>query len=418
MKSTRLIVLAVLVGMTAFAQQVTSSSGSPILVQPRLVAPGSIPFHLKALIMDKDDPSHPTQVEMFWVAPNRWRRTIESPEFSQILIVDGDKVSEKDSERYMPLSIHTLVTAMVDPDPILKLVRPGGLAVTKASGTADESGQGCYEIRPGSGKICGRSRYGLAESVKAMGQSITFTEYREFAGKRVARRLIYSPEHGYVLNAQIWELAELKNPEASLFVVEEPTPREERIQVEAVSEDELRAHAISKPEIIWPQALDGKTAGKSSFFVSIDPDGIVRDTAIVYSDNERTDDSARTQISKWKFKPVMRDGVAVQVEAVLNFELNTRKYGPAEPLSDAEARQLATNIVEPEFPPQVQGAAATCSTRIAVDVDGKMIEAISGECPREAWFPCYQSLGKWHFSPIMENGQPRPYRAEIKFKVP
>jgi hypothetical protein len=36
----------------------------------------------------------------------------------------------------------------------------------------------------------------------------------------------------------------------------------------------------------------------------------------------------------------MKDGVRVQAEAILNFHFDTRAYGPAKPLTDAEVRKL------------------------------------------------------------------------------
>jgi hypothetical protein len=134
------------------------------------------------------------------------------------------------------------------------------------------------------------------------------------------------------------------------------------------------------------------------------------------SANERADDSARRQILKWKFKPPMKDGVPVQAEAILTFTLNTRAWGPADPLTDAEVRKLVSNMVEPEFP---AGAAAgtTYTLRAAIDHEGNLIEVIAGEGPPKLYSPCYQAIKKWHFSPFMQAGAPRPYRAQIVFQV-
>jgi outer membrane lipoprotein-sorting protein len=74
----------------------------PSIVQATLVAPGSTPFHLKATITERGDPTYAARVEIFWLAPDKWRRTIQSQEFSQTLIVNGDKVFEQDSDDSFP----------------------------------------------------------------------------------------------------------------------------------------------------------------------------------------------------------------------------------------------------------------------------------------------------------------------------
>jgi len=42
-----------------------------------------------------------------------------------------------------------------------------------------------------------------------------------------------------------------------------------------------------------------------------------------------------------------------------------------------------------------------------VDVEGKVIESIAGDGPRELYQPCSQAIGNGTFSPIIEGGKPR-----------
>ena len=183
-------------------------------------------------------------------------------------------------------------------------------------------------------------------------------------------------------------------------------------------EAELRRLALQPTDVIWPQVLeDNNTAGETSYYVSVDRSGQVREILPLSVAVERADDSARRQIVKWKFKPLVKDGVAVQAEAVLSFHYDTRAYGPPTPLTDAEVRKLATDTVDPEFPPGT-APGATCNIRIAVDSEGIVIEEIAAGGDPGLATPCMQAIGKWHFSPILEGGKPRPYRAEITFRAP
>jgi hypothetical protein len=399
-----------IVAVTAFAQSVAPAR----VVQATLTEPGGTPFYLQAAITERSDPSEHVEVEMSWVAPDTWRRRIQSAEFSQTLIVNGNKVFEEDSADYFPLGIQTLVTAMVDPRPVLDAVRPGDRLMTKANGAANESGKMCFGPNF---KMCGTSPYGLTETVGAPGRSVDFMDYQKFNGKRVARRLIYHIDAGDSFQAQILTLGELKKYDEDRFSIPEPTPAQKQIRSVIVPETELRDLALQPTEIIWPQVLDGSIEGETSYYVSLDRSGQVRETLPLSVANERANDSARRRIMKWKFKPVVRDGIPVQAEAVLNFHFNTRAYGPASPLTDAEVRKLASNVVDPVFPAGV-ASGSTFTIAVAVDADGDVIESIAGDGPRELYRPCSQAIGKWHFSPILEDGKPRPYRAQITCRVP
>jgi len=194
-------------------------------------------------------------------------------------------------------------------------------------------------------------------------------------------------------------------------------PTQEPTHTVIIGENALRKLALQPLEIIWPQVLDGPTTGQTSYRVVLDPLGNVSEVLPLSMFVERANDSAQRQIMRWKFKPFVRDGAAVQAEAVLTFHFDTRAYGPAAPLTEAEVRKLASGIVNADYP-RGTATGTTCSLRIAVDSDGYLIEVIDNKCPRELSIPCLDAIRKWHFSPIIENGQPRPYRAEVTFRAP
>jgi hypothetical protein len=371
---------------------------------------------LKAVITERGDPTSKTEVEIFWMAPDKWRRTIQSQtEFSQTLIVNGDKVFEHDSDGYFPLWSQTLVSAMVDPRPVLDAFRPGDRLITKANTGADESGKVCF---PPAFKMCITGHYGLLESVGAAGHSLDFTDYHDFHGKRVARLLVYHVDPGDSYKAEVTELNDLKKPDDRLFFIAQPTTPDQQIRSMTLPEAELRGMALQPLEIIWPQVLDGATTGKTSYYVSVDRSGRVAEVLPLRVAAERADDVARRQIMKWKFKPASEDGVALQAEGVLNFDFDTRAYGPANSLTDVEVRKLASTIVEPTFPPGAAPSGSTHAFWIAVDEEGNVIETIGGEGPHELYAPGMQALGKWRFPPMIVDGKAVPYRAQIIFRVP
>jgi hypothetical protein len=367
---------------------------NPGLAQAALTAPGSPPFHLKAVITERGDPTSKTEVEIFWKAPHKWRRTIQSEtEFSQTLIVNQRRRFEENSGDYFPLWSQTLVAAMLNPKPFLDAYKPGDLLLTKANEAS-------------------------RESVGAARRHVDFLNYQYFHDVGVARILSYKIDPGDSYQARIIELSDLDpQTDPKLFYIGHPTPRRKQIRSVAVTERELRHRARQLLKIIWPQVLDGMVTGVTSYYVSTDRRGQVREVLPLSLTAERADDSARRQIMKWKFKPPQRHGARVQVEGVLKFSFDTRAYGPAEPLTDEEARKLASNIEEPVFPPGI-ASGATFTIRIAVDINGDVIESIAGDGAHEIYPACAAALRHWRFRPIMENGQPRPYRAQIVCRVP
>ena len=395
--------------------QEPSAASIPVIVTGTLIAPGNPPFQLEANFTEGNDPDSVGQMEMMWLAPDKWRRTLDVNHFSQTLVVNGDNVFEMDSDDYFPVAVNALISAMLDPKQILDAHRPEDRSSTMANGQSLESGVICFDPNK---RICIRGRYGLMEVVGIPGHSITFTRYLSFEGMRIARLVTDTVGVGESLSAEITELKELRNPDESLFAVPEATPKDRQIRSVVLSEADFRSLASSTPEIIWPQVLDGQTIGTASFYVSIDRTGAVREVRPIHTDNERSNDSARNQIMRWKFRPAISDGNPVQAESVLSFTLNTRAFGPPDVLSDSEVRKLVTNMVDPVFSAGIAPSGTTYSLWAAIDSDGNLIEAIACHGPPELWGPCYDAIRKWHFNPIMENGQPGPYRAEITFQVP
>jgi hypothetical protein len=403
-----------MVATTGTAQQQPESSQVVRLVQGTLVEPGSPPFHLQAQISE-DGGAPETFIELFWQAPDRWRRTIQSDHFTQTLVVNGNKVFEDDSQMYMPPEIQILLTAMVDPQPIIAALQPGDLVMTKANGASLESGVTCFDPAR---RMCIQTAFGLMESVGAQGRAVDFADYHKFHGKRIAWRLKHTISAGDYFTAKITSLDDLKSADEDQFAVTEPTPQEKRLRVEMLGEAELRSLAAEAPEIVWPQVLDGAVTGKASFFISLDTTGKVREALPLKTANERSNDSAIRQIMRWKFRPATREGLPVQAEGTLNFDIDTRAAGPKDVLSDAEARKLASNVVEPVVPAGSVAPGALYKIWIAVDADGIVIEKIIAEAPPGVDFGTVdRALRQWRFKPLFVDGKPQPYRALLELHL-
>ncbi|HLK08178.1 MAG TPA: energy transducer TonB [Candidatus Angelobacter sp.] len=411
----------------------------------QLTAPGSTPFHLKATIAELDSPDsdYKAEVEMYWVARDQWRRTLKSPDFSQTIIVNGGKIAEQNQGDYFPLWLNEFVIAMFDLAPAQikqsKALMPDMTAVQKKAaknlppalrGLRLDTGTQCVRNQEPAGippiqnniftTVCFRNPPGLLESVSSPGFQAEFRDFKEFHGKNVARRISQEPEPGTKIEARVTELTDVKESDPAMFSVQAPSAMHERAVMMRVSEGVARGLLLTAPEIAWLPVRDGKTNGTFSLVVSVDKEGHVRETWPLNSDNPFPQDQARKAVSEWRFKPLMMEGVPVQMESVLTFAFQTRIGDPIPVLSDADGRKLAIETAEPSFVLAKKPATGTQFTvRVAVNEEGQVIGLKNiNNLDMALLGPANVALHKWRFRPYIHDGKPDRFDTDITFKVP
>lgn len=304
-----------------------SDTAKQAVERSQITLPGSRPFHLRAKVVEATNPendSYNAEIEEYWLAPDKWRRTVKTAEFSQTVIVNGDMVSEQLAGDYYPNWLRTLVNAIFDPGSALQ-----GVDMSKSSDNP----------RPRSTKFCRRFSFragippvnnvfstfcfdgGLLDSVNAPGYAAEYKSYEEFAGKNVAREVREYIEPGTELEASIDELSELNNPDESLFSPQQSTGQ---LQTLVVTEEALREMSVTAPAMDWPAIRGGKSSGVLSIYLCIDRNGHVRETYALNSDHPEMSDAARKQVMNWQFKPASGGGTPVQVESILTFSYQAR----------------------------------------------------------------------------------------------
>jgi outer membrane biosynthesis protein TonB len=395
--------------------------------ESKLTLAGGAPFHLKAHITNAGTPKpeYTADVEEFWVSPEKWRRTVQVTNFSQTLVVNGDKVSEKISGDYYPFWLHDMVTALFDPLPMADQLKgmQGQLEIPEDSAKSNSclNMQVKVGIAPAQNNLgmafCFGGRGGLLQAVVTPGYKAQFDNYLPFKKKMVARTIKAEFAPALVLTVKVTELAEFSNPDEKLFAIDAPTPATDQIKTIQVTEDSARSLAVNTPAIIWPPVREGKTEGIMSVYVSVDRSGRVREVWPLVSNNPELNEPVREQLLRWQYKPY-NNGGPLQMEAVLTFAFATRIENPVPVLSDAEARKLATRIVEAVVPPGKARKGTRFSLRISVDEGGK---AQTVENKNKVAPALYQAgvaaLKQWRFRPYMNNGKPDRFYAEITFQV-
>jgi hypothetical protein len=390
--------------------------------QSRLTLPGSKPFHLQAVIRETGEPNsdYQAKIEEYWVSPTKWKRTIESPDFSQILIVNGDAVSEKNTGDYFPFWLNDFVTAMLDPLPMLNVLKQSNVQVAKPQ--ASEKSTTCADLhsRVDRWVICFEGSHGLLVSVFTKGYSAEFKDFKKFGEKRVARRIVRDPEPGTNLEARITDLSELTQSDEQMFVVSQSTPLKERIKSIKIDEEVLRKLVLGNTEIEWPPVGDGLTAGGCAVYVSADRAGHIREAWPEGCDSASLQDPLREAVKKWRLKPAISDEVPVQVEALLGFTFHTTvdKSRALPELSDEEVRKLVTNAAEPVFPPGSVQTGTEVIVQISIDETGKLAGIGNTHSLADpVFFAAYAAVQKWHFSPYMKNGKPQYFHANVIFRA-
>ncbi len=409
--------LASAVGLLLVSSTLSSQRG-PVatprirsVVQGSLIASGSQPFHLEATITEGREAAPYATIQMDWISAASYREVIRSADFNSVRISSNGRFYENDSVPYFPLVLQTLTTAMLDPKPIVDAVQEGDRVLTQSNGAVDESGVSCFDAQR---RLCRRDPGGLKETVAASGHAVTFGNYQPFGDKRIARVITNAPRLGEeLLTLTITQLKKIDK------VVQIEVPADAgtgQIEYKDVSEAELRSHLVGLPSVIWPQPLDGAEQGPASFFISIDTTGKVREVQQLYTVNERTNDSAMSQLMGWRFTPFAVDGKPMQTSGILRFTLNTREFGPQTPLTDADRRKLVANPTNPTINGNVPPSGTTYSLWAAVDSDGHVIEIMAGDGPNELFIPCMQAVQSWHFKPLTIDGAAVPFRANLIFR--
>jgi hypothetical protein len=341
------------------------------------------------------------------------------------LIVNGDKVSEKLTGDYYPFWLHDMVTALFDPLPMadqLKLMQ-GQMEIPEDSAKSNSclNMQFRVGIAPAQNNVssafCFGGKGGLLQAVVTPGYKAQFDNYLPFKKKMVARTIKAEFAPGLVLTAKVTELAELASPDERLFTIDAATPATDQMKTSQVAEASARALALNTPPIVWPPVREGKTEGVISVYVSVDRAGQVREVWPLASNNPELNEAVRDQLLRWQYKPYNNGGPS-QMEAVLTFAFATRIENPIPVLSDAEARKLATRIVEAVVPPGKARKGTKFVLRISVDEAGR-IQAIQNQnkVAPVLYTAGTAALKQWRFRPYMNHGKPDRFYADISFQV-
>ena len=426
------------------------------LEQSALTDANAKPFHLKVHLFESTNPPSPyrADIEEFWVSPNQWRRSIDTPEFKQTLIANGDQISEQNTGDYYPLWLKSFITALFDPVPNADQWNKLDAKITQITLPTGQRSDACARMKFKVGSdtvnndafanVCFDGA-GLLKFVGSPGYSMEFHDYERFGKKMIARRYQDDPESGTELVANVVLLEELRKPDVTLlFSIGQPTPPEQRLQSVFVSQATIERAAEGQPALAWPPVQSGKTTGLLSMYVSVDRQGHVREAYPLNSDNAGLQDAARDQLLKWKLKPMAANGLPVQAEAPLTFRFETtlatngaqltEQASSASASSDAGTplrvrvspgvlQGLLVDHPTPVYPPDAKGNHIQGKVVLALTIDktGATRDIRVLTSPDQALTDsAVAAVGRWHYRPYQLNGSPVEVQStvEVNFKLP
>lgn len=437
-KTLSFLALALLSSCFASAQarQTSVPLGDAIekaLAKASLAGPDVRPFHMKIIVSEPENPKSPYQgtIEEWWQSSDQWRREVTDLEgMRQTIVMAGGKKTEKDEGDYFPLWLRNFVSGAFDPVPNAAMWKSTGATINQMFLGSGMQSDACTRLKShiGTGDRATDAYFvlcfdgeGRLKSVITPRYSMEFGDYRGWGKKQVPRELSDDPESGTHLVGKILQLEDLsKTANAALF---SPLGSDdEKFRSAEASPSQLEQWTANDPAIIWPTVSSGKTSGHSAIYISIDAEGKVREAWPLYSDGDVGDSLREQVVRNWKIAPPKDpEGKPLQVDGGLGFSFQTAIGYPLPLLTDAEARALAIKIVEPVFPAGSVKSGVRYRISVSVNMDGNVIgiggsaTAIPGTEPLwgPALFPAIEALKKWQFRPLIRDGQPRDFGADL-----
>jgi hypothetical protein len=267
------------------------------------------------------------------------------------------------------------------------------------------------------GQICFMGSEPRLESVLAMNYDIHFEDWKPFGKKEVARTYKTSVLDYQETIAHLTTLEELRDVPEELFGVTTPTPPDQQIKTAFVSTLKEESLIENAPNIAWPTVREGKTEGYMIVYARTDRTGQVRETAKHNSDQPGLENFGMEQALRYKFKPLVVNGVAVQMEMplVLHFTANV-----ADPLPTLRGEELLKQIsgCEAKLVTAIPSAGSITPTHISVNEEGKLTgegygPKVDAGLPAVLVTPANGMLLECNFAPLIRSGVVTYYHGDL-----
>lgn len=152
--------------------------------------------------------------------------------------------------------------------------------------------------------------------------------------------------------------------------------------------------------------------GDAVIDITVDNHGYVAAAAVKSASNPALGEASRQAVLAWKFRPIVKDGVAVSVRAVQPFHFE----GGSVTTVVVDRQAAIKHSVSPELPAELEGASGFAKVLFVVDATGHVTDATVIESSHESFKAAVAAVAKeWTFTPAMQGGQPVSTRVAVPF---
>lgn len=145
----------------------------------------------------------------------------------------------------------------------------------------------------------------------------------------------------------------------------------------------------------------------------VDEFGYVESVAVVESSNELLSGAAREAALTWKFKPALKDGVAVASKVRQPFSFNGGLLTADLPV---DSMPKVKRSKKPELPEALVGLQGFVSIRLDLDGQGKVLNASCTKSSHEELIaPTVEAAKQWSFKPAIRDGAEVPASVVVPF---
>jgi hypothetical protein len=422
-------------GRSLIAQDGPRADGDQVLdyaLHTSMLTYDGKPFHAVMEITPSAEGSHPSpgpaytgEVEVWWASSGKYRVRATSPEFSLDRTVDGDQLQEKYTGSFYPKWLETYIKILVDPVPVDRFKTSVGAVFTGGQQRAEGfTLEPCIRHDDKTNGITDDLTWGslcflgpLLKSVTTLNYSIYMKDWSRFDGKDIARQY-----DSYVLDNQtvigrLTTLEPLGATDEDKISVASFTAAADLLRTEFVSTATEEGLLESAPKIDWPALHEGKTEGYMIVYARTDTTGQVRETSTHNSDNPGVEAFGMQQALKYKFKPLMVDGVAHQMEMPLVMHFTSHVENPLPILTVDEMKKQTIACRTVPIPINVLAPGEHAIVRLTIDPQGKILG--SQPVSNARWglmVNSWMSVKSCQFRPYVVNGAPVPYKGDVELR--
>lgn len=395
-------------------------------IQRSLLPYAGTPFHALLDISHAGDTDHSGQVEIWWVTPTNYHVRLSAPAFTQSKIVNSERMEEIDTGTFLPRWLETFERALLDPVPAI--LRGHSSDVKHTANMEGLQTPACVfrDDRPDGitdqmtwGRLCLDTTGTHIGSILTFTENVNFSDWKPFAGQDVSRQLTTYIHDDHPVVATLTTLEPISSTDQASLLTISPTSRESRLETKFVPTSQAESLLETAPAIQWPDVREGKTEGYMIIYVRTDRTGQVREAYPHNADNAGLQDFGAMEALKYKFKPLLINGVPTQMETPLVLHFSSKITDPIVVLSVSDMKRQIIRCQPDPVPAGVLSKDQTALVRVSVSENGTIVGTQpASTAPWNRLLTSWMSVKKsCSFKPYLVNGKPVFYKGDVELPV-